>query len=351
MMKTEAENILIKAPNWVGDNIFTLSAVRQLRLIHPRARLTVLVKSGIKELWEMVREVDEIMGYDFPGGSKGLKRKWKLIRELRRNKYDLAVIFPRSFESALWMRLAGIKRRWGYRAEGRSFLLTRATKSPRGYRRTHRIDYYYHLLDDARSDLTAPSPELELSPGIISRARDFIEKETGGSDSDRLVGLHPRASHGPAKCWPLEHYARLARLLVQEKNATVLVFGREHEREMAASVVRPAAPRAFNLAGKTDLKELAALIKLCRVLVANDTGPLHLGAALGVPVVGLFGSSDPAATGPRGPFSRIIYKNPPCGPCLKRFCPTDFICMTSITPEEVISTVDELWEAKDRRNH
>lgn len=346
-MNDEIENILVKTPNWVGDNIFTLPAVRELRMKYPRAHLTVLVKSGLEPLWEIVPEVDEVVSYDFSGGGGKLRRKWELIKRLRKGKYHLAVVFPRSFESALWMRLAGIERRWGYQAEGRSWLLTRATRSPRGYRRTHRIDYYYHLLDNAESDLAAPPPELELAPELLSRAREFIRRETGRKGLEPLVGLHPRASHGPAKCWPPEYYARLARLLVKEKEATVLVFGQEHEREMVQSIVRSGSPRAFNLAGKTDLKQLAALIKLCRVLVANDTGPLHLAAALGVPVVGIFGSSDPEATGPRGRFARVIYKNLPCGPCLKRFCPTDFLCMTSITPEEVIRTIEELWNVKN----
>ncbi len=340
-MKTEPKKILIREPNWVGDNIFTLPAVQKLRESYPEAHLAVLTKAGLGSFWEMVPEVDEVITCDLKGGFKDCGKKWGLIRSLREKEFDLAVIFPRSFESALWMWLAGIPERWGYREEARSLFLTRRATSPRGYRHTHRIDYYYHLLDNAESDCPAPPARLSVPADLRGWGKEFIEREAGGSDYGFLVGLHPRASHGPAKCWPLEYYARLAGLLTADGDTTVLVFGKDHEKEMAETVARAGGPKTLNLAGKTDLKQLAALIGLCRVFVANDTGPLHLAAALDVPVIGLFGSSDPDATAPRGRSARVSYKNLPCSPCLRRFCPTDFKCMTSIAPEEVLSLIKE----------
>ncbi len=341
-MKYNCKNILIRVPNWLGDNIFTLPAVRELRRLFPAARLTVLASTGLAPLWDLVEEVDGSIAYDLRGGARDLKKKLDLIRVLRSRRFDLAVIFPRSFESALWVRLAGIPRRWGYAEEGRSFLLTRGAVSPRGYRHTPRIDYYYHLIDDCESDDPAPPGVLEISPELLARVREKLSATGGDGMEENLAGFHPLASYGPAKCWPLQKFIRLARLLVKERGMRVLLFGSGGERELLQEAAETAGPGVINLVGRTDLKELAALISLCRVFVANDSGPLHLAAALDVPVVGLYGSTDPAATGPRGRMTRIIYKDADCSPCLKRTCSTDFRCMEEITPEEVMREMDLL---------
>ena len=144
-MKDNCRKILVRTPNWVGDNIFILPTVRALRRSYPDAHLTVLVRKSLGPLWELVEEIDEVIVYDLKGGFRDLKRKLGLIRMLRAKHFDLAVIFPRSFESALWTRLSRIPDRWGYAEEGRSFLLTRAAHSLRGYHHTHRIDYYEQI--------------------------------------------------------------------------------------------------------------------------------------------------------------------------------------------------------------
>lgn len=335
-------SILVKAPNWVGDNVFTFPAVAAARSLFPGAGISVLVKRGIAPLWELVEGVREVIPYQVRGGARDLSAKAALVRSLRQKRFDLALIFPRSLESAIWVCLAGIPERWGYAEEGRSLLLTRRRECARGYRHTHRIDYYYRLVADLPEGTPAPLARLSLPEGLRARAREALERATGRADWKRLYGLHPRASHGPAKCWPLESYGRLAAELSRGEESAVIVFGNAVEAELAGRVARGGGRRVFSLAGETDLKDLAGLIGLCRVFVANDTGPLHLAAALGVPVVGLFGSSDPEATAPRGDQARTIYKAVPCSPCLRRVCPTDFRCMTEITVEEVLSVVQEL---------
>lgn len=334
--------MLIKAPNWVGDNIFTLPAVAAARSLFPSARFSVLVKKGIDPLWELVDGVDEVIPYEVRGGLQDLAAKVALIRSLRAKRFDCALIFPRSLESAIWIFLAGAGERWGYAEEGRSFLLTRRRTSLRGYRHTHRVDYYYRLVADLPEGTPAPLYRITVPGELSARAREALKQATGKAEWKRLIGIHPRASHGPAKCWPVENYARLSGLLAKEEGCAVIVFGSIVEAELAGRVASSGGGRVFSLAGRTDLKELAALIGLCRVFVANDTGPLHLAAALGVPTVGLFGSSDPAATAPRGEKVRTIYKSLPCSPCLRRVCPTDFRCMTEITVEEVMAAVDEI---------
>lgn len=337
--------ILARGPNWVGDNIFAVPAVQRLKREFPGARVTVLAAAGLAPLWELAAGVDEVIPFRPRGGFRDLKGKRELIRRLRQRSFDLAVIFPRSFESALWVRLAGIPRRWGYAEEGRSFLLTRSARPEKGYRRTPRVDYYYRLLDGGTGEARAEPARMVIPPELRRRAEKLLSEAGIDPGVTPLAGLHPRASYGPAKCWPPEKFARLARLLAGEKKAVSLLFGSEKERELLAGIAAEAGEGTVNLAGRTDLLLLAALIGLCRVLVANDSGPLHLAAALGVPAVGLYGSTDPEATGPRGEKVRVIYRGEECAPCLKRVCPGDFSCMEKITPGEVMAAVGELWPA------
>ena len=181
-----------------------------------------------------------------------------------------------------------------------------------------------------------------MSPELIGRAKELLLRVIE-DDRDRLIiGFHPRSSYGPAKCWPGQSFSRLAELLVKKRGATVLLFGSEKERGLLEKIAADAGDGVVNLAGRTDLKESAGLMSLCRVFVANDSGPLHLAAALEVPVIGLYGSTDPEATGPRGKRVSVIYKNVECSPCLLRECPTDFKCMEEITPEEVMTEIENI---------
>lgn len=342
--------ILVRGPNWVGDNIFAIPAVQRLKKEFPAGRLTVLAAKGLVPIWELAEGVDGVIPFDLRGGLRDLKGKRDLVRQLRKRRFDLAVIFPRSFESALWVWLAGIPHRWGYGEQGRSGLLTRPAHSQRDYRLTPRIDYYYRLLDNGAGEAQAPPARLVIRPDLQQQANEILRLAGGDLSGRALVGFHPRSSYGPAKCWPPENFARLARILVERRDASVLLFGSEPEKELLAGIADRAGERVVNLAGRTDLKTLAALISLCRVFVANDSGPLHLAAALKVPVIGLYGSTDPSATGPRGETARVIYKGVECSPCLKRVCPKDFSCMETIEPEEVMATVEQLWHLSAGNN-
>lgn len=337
----DIREILVRAPNWVGDNIFAVPAVQRLKREFPSARLTVLAARGVTPVWELAEGVDGVIPFELRGGFRDWGGKLRLIRRLREESFDLAVIFPRSFESALWIRLAGVPRILGYGENGRSLLLTRLARSDRGYRDTPRVDYYYRLLDGGGGEAAAPPARLVISPELRRRALDLLGEAGIDPGKRPLAGLHPRASYGPAKCWPPDNFARLARWLSERKGAAVVLFGTAGERASLEEIA--AGSGAANLAGRTDLKTLAAAISLCRVVAANDSGPLHLAAALGVGAVGLYGSTDPGATGPRGEKVRVIYQGVECSPCLKRVCPRDFSCMTKITPEEVMAAVEEVW--------
>jgi len=336
------ERVLIREPNWVGDNIFTLPAVRELRRRYPRAHLAVMTRLSIAPLWNLIGEVDEVIPFDFGEGWRGWRAKRDLVRTLRKKRFDLAVVFPRSFASAWLVFRARIPRRWGYRADLRSLLLTRRPACPDGYRRIHRADYYYRLLKGVSASASAPPVRIEITPRLRERALSIVRGEDAGIDEGRLVGFHPWASYGPAKCWPADRFASLGKMLVEKMKMRVMIFGGPSDRGPADRLARAIGAGVINLAGKSELDELGGLISLCRGFVANDSGPLHLAAAIGIPVIGLFGSSNPAATAPRGENVRTIFKNIPCSPCLKAVCPSDFQCMISITPEDVYSQLEQM---------
>jgi len=340
--KKPVRAILVREPNWVGDNIFTLPAVRELKKRFPAAAISIVTRPGIVPFWQLVPEVDRIFSAPERGGLRDLSGKLRLIRKLRRERFDLAVVFPRSFESALLARLAGARERWGYAEEGRSPLLTRRARCPRGYRHTHRIDYYYRLLDGGRGETPAPREILSIPGALSARAGKLLQEEFGPPDGSPLIGFHPRASHGPAKCWPLEHFQELGGRLARERGARIAVFGTAVENELVERVVAAGGDRVRSYAGKTSLGELAALLAACDVVVANDTGPLHLAAAVGTPVVALFGSSDPAATAPRGERVTVMFRGLSCSPCLRQVCPEDTACLRDISPREVYERVVEL---------
>ncbi len=338
----EISKILIKAPNWLGDCVFAAPAAGKLKADHPAARISVLAKDSLAPFWELVPGVDAVIGYEKRRGWAGLRAAAATVAGLRRERYDLAVIFPRSFSSALWCFTAGIAERRGYAAEGRRLLLNRVVEPKTDYRQTPRVDYYYALVGDPGKD--RPRPRLEIPEREIEEARDQLRRLVGSDRIENPVGLHPGGYYGSAKRWPVEHFSRLARRLARS-GRTVLVFGGQGDRETAGKIVSGAPSGVWSLAGETGLKRLAALLKLCRVVVANDSGPLHLAAAVETAVVGLFGSTNPVATGPRGKAVRVIYRGLPCSPCLLRTCPKGLECMVSIGVEEVMAAVEELWNS------
>lgn len=334
--------ILIRSTNWIGDAIMTTPAVRSIRENFPEAEITILVLPWVADVFKDSPHVDQVILYDKPGKHRGLQGRWTLVRELAGMRFDLTILLQNAFEAALVTSLAGIPVRAGYNTDGRSILLTHRVKLPRARKKIHQVHYYQELLADL--GLT-PGPDelfLHLSEKIKHWARGFVDGLGVGAGAGPVIGFNPGASYGPAKRWPAAKFAGLAADIADKLNGHILVFGTEADRE-AATVIGEAAPaRVTDLTGRTSLEEAMALIGRCQVFVTNDSGLMHVSAALQTPTAAIFGSTNHITTGPFSENSIVVRKDISCSPCLKTHCDTDFKCMHELGREEVLAAVESL---------
>ena len=333
------ERILVKGTNWVGDTIISFPAVHALRRHFPKARISVLTKSRLAELWKANPSVDEVIPYDMPTGAGRILGELQIARLIKQKAIDLAVIFPRSFSSALMVFLGGVPRRIGYKAECRGLLLTERIACTVELLRKHRMYYYLHLIERLGSYPSPPLPSLALNGTQERWAEAFLSRNR--LKGKLMIGLNPGATYGQAKCWPPERFAELGRRLVRDHGASILIFGssRPQEGELNAAIAEGIGEGCLNLSGETSLLQLAALLRRCRLVVTNDTGTMHVAAAMGTRVIAIFGPTDPRTTSPLGKGHVIIRKEVPCSPCLKRVCPEDHRCMDLIEVEEVYNRI------------
>ena len=349
----EYSRILVRATNWVGDAVMSLPALRAIRVRFPAAHIAILAMPWVGDLYAREPFCDELIPYTPKRGARDWTAKWRIARDLRRRRFDCAILLPNSFESALVVWLAGIRERVGYARDGRGFLLTRAVAAPRpGEIRRHERFYYLELLRRAGVLGEMPaSDEIHLD-GVAAAAeagrRRFAELGWRGD----VVGVSPGAAYGSAKRWLPERFAEAAALLAGELKAGVAVFGSGDEREVCHTVTADLAARsqdAHNFAGGTSLREFIELAAACRVFLTNDTGAMHIASALGVPTIAIFGATDHEGTGPTGPLARVVREPVDCSPCLLRECPIDHRCMTRVDPDRVVAAAHELMREKLKR--
>ncbi|MFN3477064.1 MAG: lipopolysaccharide heptosyltransferase II, partial [Candidatus Methylomirabilales bacterium] len=340
----EIQRVLVRGPNWVGDAVLSTPALANLRKALPWAHISLLVKPWVSGLFEGNPHLDRIILYE--DRHKGLISQLRLAGELKMQGFDLCILFPNSFSSALLAFLAGVPHRVGYGTDLRGFLLTAKVypnppPSPGEGREGgwHQVEYYVGLLQALGLDRGERDLVLKVSQEEEAQAQALLEGE-GVEGDELLVGLNPGSVYGSAKRWPAERYAALADELTSRFGAKILLFGSAKEVPITAQVQRFMRSQAVNLAGKTTVKLLAALLKRCRVLVTNDTGAMHIASAVRTPIVALFGPTDPRVTSPWG-MGHTLLRNPPsCAPCLLRECPIDHRCMTAISIKEVLYAVE-----------
>jgi heptosyltransferase-2 len=312
-----------------------------LRQLFPQAHISVLAKSNLAELWKANAAIDEVIPYDMPAGAGRIFGELQIARLIKQKTIDLAVIFPRSFSSALMAFLGGVPRRIGYKSEGRGLLLTEGIDCTADLLSRHRMYYYLHLIEPLGSYPAPPLPSLSLNGNQEKWADTFLSHT--GLKGRVLVGLNPGATYGEAKCWPPVRFAQLGRRLIKDHGAFILIFGssRPQEKALNAAIAEGIGEGCLNLSGKTSLLELAALLRRCRLLVTNDTGTMHIAAAVGTRVVAIFGPTDHRTTSPLGEGQVIIRKEVPCSPCLKRVCPEDHRCMELISVANVLKAAQK----------
>jgi heptosyltransferase-2 len=330
---------LVKGTNWVGDTIISFPAVYSLRHLFPKAHITVLTKSHLTGLWKANTDLDEVIPYDMPTGAGRVFGEMRIARLVREKEIDLAVIFPRSFSSAWMVFLGGIPHRIGYKGEGRDWFLTERIGRTPELLCQHRMYYYLHLVEHLGRCPSPSLPSLFLNGNQESWSNAFLSQHD--LKDTVLIGFNPGATYGDAKCWPSERFVELGRRLKKGYGASILIFGSSRPQEKALNVMiaQGIGEGCLNLSGETSLLQLAALLRHCRVLATNDTGTMHIAAAMGTRVVAIFGPTDPQTTSPLGEGHVVVRKKVSCSPCLKRICPEDHRCMDLITVDEVYKSI------------
>ncbi len=340
-MTESAQNILIRGVNWIGDAVLTIPAMRSVRRRLPNSRITLLIQEPLDQLFASFSAVDGVQSFVVRPGIRGLADRVALAGQLRREHFDLCLILPNSFDSALVPFLAGIPERIGFDRDGRGLLLTqRIAPVLKGSGQHQARDYLTLLAPFGSADIP-----LNCHLEIDLKARQWAEKTLASlrrTVQGPLIGFSPGAAFGPAKMWFPERFAGLARRLCGERQAGVVLVGGASERALCEEIGASVHGPALNLAGQTSLPQLAGLLAQCDLFVSNDSGPMHLASAVGTRVVAIFGSTDPAATGPLGPHE-IVKKECECAPCWERVCPRgDTLCMQRIEVSHVLQAVDRL---------
>lgn len=317
------DNIIVRAPNWVGDAVLSIPALKSLRQRFPSARITLLARAWVEGLFRSTAFLDETWRIG-PG--------WiSTIGRMRRERFDMGILLTNSLGSAVTLRAGRVAARFGYATELRSGFLTNPV--PVGPGKQHQTRYYLNLLESAFGPGPAPDIGIVPSPDERDRARRLLN-EAGIGSSERLLVLSPGAAFGSAKRWREEGFAGLADRLEGEGFRTVIV-GSGAEREIGDRVAALMRAPATNLAGQTDLETLVGLLAEAALVVTNDSGPMHVAAALGTPTLAIFGATDPEVTGPLGPRTRVVSHKVDCSPCLLRKCPIDHRCMERLTVQQV----------------
>jgi heptosyltransferase-2 len=377
-MQGHAPRILIRGVNWLGDAVMTTPAFQRLREALPNAHIALLTHQKLADLWQGHPSLNSVLTFA-PSESV-----WSIARRLREQNFDTALVLPNSPRSALEVWLARIPQRIGYARPWRNWFLTQTLSSREnrikmrkrsiseinrlinntqhapvlqsacgegGTRNTtypstsHQLHEYLNLASAVGASATPIAPQLHVAASELEAvAARFGLKP----DAQPIFGLNPGAEYGPAKRWPTERFISAAMEIQRQSKCRWLILGGPADFAIAqeielgirtelantANVVLP-----INLAGKTTLRELCALLKLCRVVLTNDSGPMHIAAAVGTTVVVPFGSTSPELTGPGLPGDtrhQLISANAPCSPCFLRTCPIDFRCMTGISVERVV---------------
>jgi heptosyltransferase-2 len=359
-MPPATESILVRSLNWLGDAVMSTSALIRLRQGRPGARITLLAPEKLAGLWQRQPCVDELL--TFSAGES----VWQVSRRLRERKFTSGLILPHSIRSALELWLAGIPNRIGVARAGRSLFLTQAVptlpdalemrKRPvRDIKRriqkwdggmlyyppnAHHVHRYLRLAAALGASPEPMAPRIEVSEEEMEqvRAKFGLARVEGRP----WFGLCPGAEYGPAKRWPAERFVAAARILREKIQCRWVVFGGAGDRAlaetMASDIAHATGEPTLNLAGQTSLRELAAALKVCDLVVTNDTGPMHLAAAVGAPVTAIFGSTSPELTGPIfSSRAQVVRGHAPCAPCFRRECPIDLRCLRGIETEQVVA--------------
>jgi len=335
-------SLLVRATNWLGDAVLTTPALAGIREGFPDARIVLLARPLVAELFRHHPDVDEVMVYELPGRHEGALGRLRLAGEVRRRRFDGALLLQNAFDAALIAFLGRIPERAGYPTDGRRILLTLPVPLTPGILERHEVEYYLCLLDGLGIPRPVPSAlKLAVTEGereAMATRLAYLGIERGAS----IVTINPGATYGSAKRWYPDRFAAVADTLSGEWGAGVVVVGSTAETPLAGEIETGMRNPPVNLAGKTTVRELMALLSLSSFLITNDSGPMHIGAALGVPLVAIFGPTDWRRTSPWSGRAKVVRAQIDCSPCRLRVCDRGHECMLGVTPEMVVDAARQL---------
>jgi heptosyltransferase-2 len=376
-----SEKILVRGVNWIGDAVMTLPALKALRKAYPESKMSLLVKPSVAAIFEKDPSIDEMILYE--ERFQSAFGKFILSHRLRKKHFPRAILLQNAFDAALITFLAGIPHRMGYNRDRRGFLLTNPIPFNEDDRKMHHIDYYLNLLRASGIRAENRKPWIHLTMEERLKARDALSMV-----KRPVLGINPGAAYGSAKRWLTDRFAEVAYWFIKDTGGSVILFGGKSEEGVSQEIEKMVEGRRsdptialrrqsggkgeggglhdtrlttriasiqaedvnnslLNLAGKTSLRELISVISECDVFLSNDSGPMHIAYAVGTPLVALFGSTDPALTGPVGEGSVVIHHPLSCSPCFERTCEkNDLRCMYAITSDEVFLAIRKMLPQK-----
>ena len=350
------KKILVRIPNWVGDGVMATASLARLRSNFKGAEITVLAKPTVAALLLHHPAIDRILVYEKPGKHAGPAGFLRLISHIRKERFDLAILLQNAFEAALIAYCAGIPERRGYDTDGRAFLLTSAL--PRKDATRHQRDAFLQIIPSDAGEpkatnggcLPAVATSLHLREDEVWAAQNRLAP-FGIVQGDFIVGISPGSAIGSAKRWLPERFAEVADRLIEKYQAKILLLGGPGDRKGAETVLYTMKHQATLLAGESSLREMMALISLCRLSLSNDSGPMHIASAFGIPYIAIFGSTEPTASFPGGRLGRVIYHGVNCSPCWLSVCPVNHHCMTSVSVQEVLVAAEEVINVGIKDSH
>jgi heptosyltransferase-2 len=335
--------LLIRATNWVGDALLALPALRAVRSKFPDASISILARPYVADIYRGQGVSDELIAYAPIAEHRGWSGRNKLIANLRSRHFDVALLLQNAFDAAWLAWRAQIPQRIGYARDARSLLLTKAIPVPKsGEIPAHEKLYYLELVRRAGWLDALPQVDritLQVSDSARLHAAQVL-LDAGSRPHARRIAIGGGASYGSAKCWPPERFAEWANRFLANNDADVILFGTAAEAPVSNAIIANMRRKPIDLTGRTVIADLPALLSQCHLFLGNDSGAMHVAAAVGLPVVAIFGPTDPFGTAPVTPRCTIVQQKPYCSPCFLRRCPTDHRCMKQVTPDMVEAAVN-----------
>lgn len=344
----EPKNIVVRMPNWLGDLVMATPTLHDLHQKWPNASITAMCQSNVAALLQHDPNITEVFAYKRPSGWIHRRQHLDIIETLRKGEYDMGLLLTNSLSSAWWFWRGNVANRVGFATNLRSPLLNKAIPFPVNKEKQHLVITYKSLLEPMGIPISNTSPRLYVTASEQHAAKELLSHFNASPETHTIIGINPGAAFGSAKCWLPERFKEITSLLLQNPKYIVVYFGDPSGSPLVNDICKGMGERVINLAGKTSLRELLALILQCSAFLTNDSGPMHIASALGVPLVALFGSTSDVKTGPYS-GGTVIHKHVECSPCYKRVCPIDFRCMKRIEVDEVYQSILKLITTPTRQ--